>query len=93
MNETIGQCPEFELDTLFSLADSLEPGESTTVPAPSVCRVCDGEGVLLFAEGRVGGPCPACSCECCGQATATPPECKGCGIREDAMQVRRAADA
>ena len=71
---------------------SLAGNPAVTVPAPSVCPTCKGDGVLL---GHVGAlmqserPCPRCSCEFCGQPTDTPPECRDCAVREDDIQRRR----
>jgi len=58
-----------------------------TAPAPTVCRTCRGDGYV----GTVTRSwCPGCKCVQCGAETDTPPECRDCGIEEDARAVRRA---
>ena len=56
----------------------------TTVPAPTSCGTCHGDGVVGTSH------CPDCRCVICGQPTDTPPECGSCYLDNDDLQRRRA---
>lgn len=42
-----------------------------TLPEPSVCPRCDGEGEIAALDRGLWGfdPCPDCCCTCCGDHT------------------------
>lgn len=69
-----------------------------TVPEPSVCSLCGGDGELAVValdgdEFNVDRylPCPSCTCVICGQRTAAiGGECGDCWTDEDTAAVRRA---
>jgi hypothetical protein len=47
-----------------------------TAPAPSVCPMCDGDGILGTVEDNY--PCPECHCICGG-----PPGHRHCELLDD----------
>lgn len=65
-----------------NLSAAGNPAVTARVAEPKICLICDGQGYLLFAEGRVSGPCPSCRCAYCHEPTDTPPECRDCATGE-----------